>query len=598
MNNAVLICGKPNTGKTTAFNLMTGKFYPVGNRQGVTVEEATSSYKYKGEKYNLFDIPGAYALDGGNMEEEIASKRIKNFNGIIVYFSEAIKLKDDLKNLRRLTLLNKKIILAVNMADEFYKRGGSFDMEKAKKFFPFPIIVGDFNRKKEVIKLKEEIYNYQYTGGVLTIDEGEFFKFYKRAENPLGVDVFIKSPLCLYLSFASFTFFIFYIAFGRYGLGNFLGKLIEKGVNDLLKNGVEKLLISFSVSKFLIRLITVGIIEGVGSVLKFLPQILLLKFFLDVMELTGYLSRVAFSLDGLFSKIGLNGRAVFSMLMGFGCTAVAVTSTKGLENVEMKRRVTSSLSFMSCSAKIPVYFLISSTFNNPFIIILFVYVLGFILAFLEAFIDTKLTRRRGTPLILEIPPYRLPKISDIIKSLLNCAKGFIIKIGTVIVLVSSTACIFSSVSFSFSYVGEEVGKSILSEIGKYAEFLFVPIGIKDWRISTAVIYGIFAKEGIVSTLYTLSNGIIEISSESAISLIVFIMAYTPCLTAIFTIKDELGGKFAFTSAFLQFIEAYIISIFIYYIQIYPLLILAVITAVIIYAKIHGNEKRKIIKNTV
>ena len=331
--------------------------------------------------------------------------------------------------------------------------------------------------------------------------------------------------------------------------------VIGAGLQDLLAFGIEwvtditdKALTAAGVNEVLHSLVIDGILAGVGSVLSFLPIIVTLFFFLSLMEDSGYIARVAFFMDKLLRKIGLSGRSIVPMLIGFGCTVPAVMATRTLPS-ERDRRMTILLTpFMSCSAKLPIYaFFISAFFpGKGGFIMAGLYFLGIMIGIIDAILYRKvLFKGDAVPFVMELPNYRMPGIKNVGQLLWEKAKDFLQKAFTVILI--ATLCIWFLQSFDvhFNLVSDSKN-SMLAALSGVLVPLFKPLGLGDWRICTALISGFMAKESVVSSLQILFGTSVStaISSLSAASLLVFSLLYTPCVAAIASIKRELGVKWA------------------------------------------------------
>ncbi|MEE1035023.1 MAG: ferrous iron transport protein B [Agathobacter sp.] len=338
---------------------------------------------------------------------------------------------------------------------------------------------------------------------------------------------------------------VFYLTFNVIGAG--LQDLLALGI-EWITDITDKALTAAGVNEVLQSLVIDGIFAGVGSVLSFLPIIVTLFFFLSLMEDSGYIARVAFFMDKLLRKIGLSGRSIVPMLIGFGCTVPAVMATRTLPS-ERDRRMTILLTpFMSCSAKLPIYaFFISAFFpGKGGFIMAGLYFLGIMIGIIDAILYRKvLFKGDAVPFVMELPNYRMPGIKNVGQLLWEKAKDFLQKAFTVILI--ATLCIWFLQSFDvhFNLVSDSKN-SMLAALSGVLVPLFKPLGLGDWRICTALISGFMAKESVVSSLQILFGTSVStaISSLSAASLLVFSLLYTPCVAAIASIKRELGGKWA------------------------------------------------------
>ncbi|MBE5743247.1 MAG: ferrous iron transporter B [Clostridiales bacterium] len=556
----VLIVGTPNSGKSTLFNALTKGNVKVGNWHGVTVDTVSKPFTINEKTYLLTDTPGIYSLNPLTLEEKVTLSKIKEFNGIMVFVTDFISYPFAITSV--LSLYNKgfNVILAVNFLKEFEKNGGIYNKDIVKSF-PFPIILSDFNTKLGVSLIKNEIYNYQRTTAYY--DKNALVNFievppYKKEK----IDKMVLSSKLSWLFVLASVIITFYISFGSYGIGGILSSLLSYGFEKLYIL-LERFLISVDISLFIKGLILDGIFSGLSSVLTFLPQMLVLGVVLTFIEQSGIMARIAFITESFLYSSGLNGRAVFSALMGFGCTAVAINYTGGLESEKERKRASLLCSGINCLAKLPIFLFFSTLpcVKYPFFYITGVYLFSIMIVFVRLFVTGNLiVKGKRAPLIMELPPYRLCKGKDLYKSLLNNLKQFIIKIATVIFLISVATYLLSSLSFDLSFVSASGKDSILSIIGKALTPLLYPLGVRDWKVTQALISGLFAKEAILSTLITLYPEGVYLSFETVITLTAFIIIYPPCIVALSQVKRVAGKKFTIIYVFILIVEAYLISL--------------------------------------
>ena len=354
---------------------------------------------------------------------------------------------------------------------------------------------------------------------------------------------------------------VFYLTFNV--IGAFLQGLLEMGI-DKLSGMAEAGLIALNVNDAIRSLVIDGIFTGVGSVLSFLPIIVTLFFFLSMMEDSGYIARVAFVMDKLLRKIGLSGRSIVPMLIGFGCTVPAVMATRTLTS-ERDRKMTILLTpFMSCTAKLPIYAFFVSTFfpGKGGLIMSGLYVLGIVVGILIAFLYRgTLFKGEPVPFVMELPNYRLPGAKNVAQLLWEKAKDFLQKAFTVILMATIVVWFLQSFDLHLNLV-EDSADSILAMIAGALVPILRPLGLGDWRICTALISGFMAKESVVSTLEVLFGGGIAsvLTPLSAGVLLVFSLLYTPCVAAVASVKRELGGKWAIGMVFWQCLIAWIAAI--------------------------------------
>ena len=338
---------------------------------------------------------------------------------------------------------------------------------------------------------------------------------------------------------------VFFLTF--FLIGPFLQDLLANGIG-VLGDWIQSLMIKGQVNEAVQSLIMKGIFEGVGSVLSFLPLIVTLFFFLSMLEDSGYIARVAFFMDRLLRHIGLSGRSIVPMLIGFGCTVPAVMSTRTLPS-DRDRRMTILLTpFMSCTAKLPIYsFFVNAFFPKySWIIITGLYLLGIVVGILLAMLyRNTLFKGEAVPFVMELPNYRLPSLKNVWQLLWEKSKDFLHRAFSVILIATIVVWFLQSFDFRFNLVSDS-HNSILAMIAGVVAPLFRPIGLGDWRIVTSLVSGFMAKESVVSIMEVLfAEGVNAIGPLAAASMLVFSLLYTPCVAAIASIKREMGGKWAF-----------------------------------------------------
>lgn len=338
---------------------------------------------------------------------------------------------------------------------------------------------------------------------------------------------------------------VFYLTFNV--IGAWLQEILELGINKISAL-VDAALTAGHVNNAIHSLVIDGIFTGVGSVLSFLPIIVTLFFFLSLMEDSGYIARVAFVMDKLLRKIGLSGRSIVPMLIGFGCTVPAVMATRTLTS-ERDRKMTILLTpFMSCTAKLPIYSFFVSVFfpGKGGFIMAGLYLLGIVVGILIALLyNGTLFKGEPVPFVMELPNYRLPGAKNVMQLLWEKAKDFLQRAFTVILLATIVVWFLQSFNVHLNLVNNSAD-SMLAIIAGWLVPLFKPLGMGDWRICTALISGFMAKESVVSTLGVLFGGSIStvLSSATAASILVFSLLYTPCVAAIASVKRELGSRWA------------------------------------------------------
>lgn len=359
---------------------------------------------------------------------------------------------------------------------------------------------------------------------------------------------------------------VFYLTFNVIGaaLSNVLDILIT-----FVTNGVDNLLTAMNVNSVLHALIIDGIFNGVGSVLSFLPIIVTLFFFLSILEDSGYMARVAFIMDKLLRKLGLSGRSIVPMLIGFGCSVPGVMASRTLSS-ERDRRMTVLLTpFMSCSAKVPIYAFFSAAFFPHYaaLVMIGMYFIGIIVGIIMAFIFKKtLFKGEPVPFVMELPNYRMPGAKNVVHLLWEKAKDFLQKAFSIIFIATILIWFMQNFDIRLNVVADS-RQSILAVLAGMITPLFKPLGFGDWRLVTAILTGVMAKESVVSTISILFGSTIEmvsvISAAGAMSFLVFCLLYTPCVASIASVKKELGGKWAAYVVVIQCVVAWIAALITY-----------------------------------
>lgn len=359
---------------------------------------------------------------------------------------------------------------------------------------------------------------------------------------------------------------VFYLTFNVIGaaLSNVLDILIT-----FVTNGVDNLLTAMNVNSVLHALIIDGIFNGVSSVLSFLPIIVTLFFFLSILEDSGYMARVAFIMDKLLRKLGLSGRSIVPMLIGFGCSVPGVMASRTLSS-ERDRRMTVLLTpFMSCSAKVPIYAFFSAAFFPHYaaLVMIGMYFIGIIVGIIMAFIFKKtLFKGEPVPFVMELPNYRMPGAKNVVHLLWEKAKDFLQKAFSIIFIATILIWFMQNFDIRLNVVADS-RQSILAVLAGMITPLFKPLGFGDWRLVTAILTGVMAKESVVSTISILFGSTIEmvsvISAAGAMSFLVFCLLYTPCVAAIASVKKELGGKWAAYVVVIQCVVAWIAALITY-----------------------------------
>lgn len=593
----VILAGNPNTGKTTLFNTLTNSFEHASNWHGVTVDVKQKQYEYAGKKFEVCDLPGLYSLDAYSKEEKIASDFIEqNRDAVVVCILDANNLRRNLFLALELKEKTPNLIFAVNMAKEVK----SFDAKKLEQELGVKTLAIDARKKKSAKTLKETIADFAIEQIVpnKTLEQFDMSDFEKKSKqkfqeiadllNRIGYQqngLYGKSKLdkIVLSKFGSFVIFtlvmglVFFITFGT------IGNTFSEKVNDIFGALSVKLydfFQGFIKNELLLRFINEGVIAGALSVTSFLPQIILLFACLNFLEDFGYLSRVAFMFDPFFKRLGLTGRSAFSLIMGFGCTTTAIMTSRNLDNKNLQKRTSILLPFMSCSAKLPIFAVIASTFFAKYkaLVVFSLYLFAILLMVVVALIFSKKDKEQEEQtFLLEMPKYRAPSLSKVLKNALTAGKNFIVRVGGAIVLSSVVIFMLYNFSFKFQYVGQNSENSVLYVLAKLLSWIFKPLGFGSVGATIAIFSGFVAKEMVVSSLAIVnkvpvdglalslasSSSAVWFSPISAISFLVFVLLYTPCVSACIMMKKENGRKAMWLSIGLQIGIAYLASFLVY-----------------------------------
>ncbi|MBR2908986.1 MAG: ferrous iron transporter B [Clostridia bacterium] len=594
----VLLVGNPNTGKTTLFNTIAKASEHAGNWHGVTVAVKEKKFTFNKKEYLLCDLPGIYSLDYISKEEQISAEYIKeNKNAIVICMLDANNLKRNLYLAIELLKQTKNIILAINMAKEY----DSFEHKKIEDLLGVKVVKIDARSKKSVKSLLQVLDNFEIEKtenkqgeiGQISLQEtkqkskenfqkiDEILSVSKYKKNTYygysKIDKILLNPWFAIPVFLLVLGGVFFITFGVVGetFSSFITGVVEKCFSCIIL-----WLKSIISSKIAINFIDFAVFGGALTVVSFMPQILLMMVCLNFLEDVGYLSRVAFVFDKIFKKIGLTGKSVFSLIMGFGCTTSALQTTRILETKKARERTAVLLPFMSCSAKLPIYAVICSAFFSKYkaLMVFLLYIIGVILMILVSLLMNAFSKQKSQDsFILEMPKFRVPNFKKVISGAIESAKSFLLRVGGILVVSSVVIYLLNNFSISLKYVGSGDGKSILEVIAGAIDFLFVPLGFGNKGAVVAILSGIIAKEMVVSSL-AIVNGVtagelakslivttssVHFNTLSAFSFLVFVLLYSPCVSAVVSMKKETSRKIALQSFVLQFVVAYFTSFVIY-----------------------------------
>jgi len=566
----ILLVGNPNCGKTTLFNRLTGAKQRVANRPGVTVD--VSRRRAKGRDATLIDLPGLYSLHGtGGRDEGIAAEAIhKLCPDLILNIVDASNLSRNLYLTTQLQELGVPMILALNMADECQKKGVGIDPIALGAALHMPALPISARFGTGIPALTQQIKK----GGTLPrplcpgVSGEERYRRIARLPIPKegqtrvakahAADRFLLRPWLGMALFFLIMGAVFALTFDT------LGAWLTGGMETLAERCINLAALACSAAPaWLSGLLVDGVLRGLAGVLAFLPQVALLNGLLTLLEDVGYLSRAAFLMDDLLSKIGLNGKAFVPLLLGFGCTVPAILAARCLDDVRERRRVALLLPCLSCSAKLPVYGLLARCFfpAHRGLIVLSLYALG-ILVGVGVMLITKRIGAKGkdAPFLMELPPYRRPGLPNAWAQIADRTGHFLYRAGTVILLMSVLVWAALHLTPRLVYTGQ-IHESLAYTLGAQLAPLFAPLGFGTAAAAVALLTGLVAKEAVVATLmlfYGTEAALMgAFTPGAAYCFLVFVLLYPPCFATLATLQREFRDlRFTLGVVLLQILIAY------------------------------------------
>ncbi|EMH08393.1 ferrous iron transport protein B [Helicobacter pylori GAM249T] len=632
----IALVGQPNVGKSSLINALSNAHLKVGNFAGVTVDKMEVSLVHKEHQITIIDLPGTYALNDFTTEEKVTKDFLeKGQYDLILNVVDSTNLERNLALSAQLLDTNKKMLLALNMWDEAQKEGIKINTEKLSKELGVVCVPTSARSKEdrlntellldEIVRLYSQNTSNNESIKVPSQSFKESLKYSQSAqkiaklvisenkqnasfEHTYKIDKILMHPRYGIFIFLGFMFIIFSLSFL---IGGGVQKALEEGfkfLSDSVKENVA--------NEDLASLVGDGIIGGVGATVSFLPLIVVLYFGISLLETTGYMSRVAFLLDGILHKFGLHGKSFIPLITGFGCSVPAYMATRTLQNYNERLITLFVIGFMSCSARLPIYVLFVGSFfpsSSAGFVLFCIYILGAVVALVMAkLLKLSVFKGQTESFIMEMPKYRLPSSRMIYFSIYTKSLSYLKKAGTYILvgailiwfmsqypkndaamktykqeslLVNKDATLSSEAKEEkLKELKTELDKknlknSVVGRGGAYLEKVFSPMDF-DWRLSVSLVTGFMAKEVVVSTLGVLfslgdqnekSDAFREIlrkevSVPSGIAFIVFVMFYIPCFAATITFGREAGGiKFVAYLFIFTTVVAYAFSLIAFYV---------------------------------
>ena len=627
----VALVGNPNCGKTSLFNFASGAHGHVGNYSGVTVDASEAHASYAGYEFDLTDLPGTYSLSCYSPEELYVREHLmKQHPDVVINVIDSSNLERNLYLTTQLVDMNVRMVCALNMYDEFERRGDFVHIKTLSTLFGVPFVPTSFKSGRGVQELFQEVINvyedqsllarhihiphgHELEAGIAHIQEHlkedeEVRPLYstrylaiKLLENDTSVERYVRqlpnadeiieakemaaarvkeeikedSETAImdakygfihgalteaefrkgtkedtyrmthfiddvlsnkYFGFPIFFLILFVMFQTTFSLGQYPMDWIDAGVEWLGE------LIGSTMSEGPLRSMLVdGVIGGVGSVIVFLPQILILYFFISLMEDSGYMARAAFIMDKLMHKMGLHGKSFIPLIMGFGCNVPAIMATRTIESRRSRLITMMILPFMSCSARLPIYIMIIGTFFSYQYrswVMLSLYVIGIIIAvIISKIFSTFVIKGEDTPFVMELPPYRMPTAKAIGRHTWEKGKEYLKKMGGVILVAS--IIVWALGYFGPSGVAPSMDQSYIGRMGQTIAPIFSPQGF-TWQLDVSLIAGVGAKEIVASTIGVL-GGLEELTPFVSYCYLLFVLLYFPCIATIVAIKHETGS---------------------------------------------------------
>ncbi len=619
---AVALTGNPNTGKSTIFNELTGVRQKIGNWPGVTVDKKVGYTRYKDRAISIVDLPGTYSVNARSPEEKIVIDYLMNNKlDLVMDVVDSSNIERNLFLTVQLLEQGIPLLIDLNMQDDAERRGIRIDVKKLEEAIGMPVVETVGRSSKSTRKLLDVftdtvMSHYHVSAQVQEhIDRVQAIrakdipdsskeealiearyelidKIMAQAVNTEHVSQSVSEKLDRYLAngflalpiFLAILYAVFQITF------TWIGQPIADVLDDVINTDFVAFMTDFltdaGVADWLVSLVCDGIIAGVGAVLTFVPLIFVLFFCLSFLDGTGYMARIAFIMDPIMRRCGLTGKGVMPLMMGFGCGVPAIMGARALDS-EKDRMVSILVTpFLTCGAKLPIMALFAAMFfpDQAANVVFAMYIAGVVMAIVAAkCLGATVFRDKGSTFLLELPPYRLPDMKTVLLETWDKGKGYLVKAGTIIFAASVLLWVMSNYNFSGPC---EIEDSILAMLGSWMSQLFVFHGFATWEAGAALLSGIMAKETVVATMGIL-YGAADVSTEaedaietagafmntgmatsftalSALAFMVFSQLYTPCVTALGTIKKEAGGwKWVAFSAVYMFVTAWLISLLVY-----------------------------------
>lgn len=620
---SVALTGNPNTGKSTIFNELTGARQKIGNWPGVTVDKKVGYVRHNEKDIMIVDLPGTYSINTRSPEEKIVIDYLmENKTDLVVDVVDSSNIERNLYLTLQLLEKGIPLILDLNMQDEAKKRGINIDVKKLEAFLGYPVLLTVARDGKSLKNMLNVFTSISMNGYGPSEKLAAHIAKVREIENNIAdeklrqeqlielryafideimqaavsfshvgdtasekIDRVLANSVLAVPAFFAIMYAVFQITFEWIGqpIADALDELIAGDFTDMVAANLE----AFGVADWMNSLVLDGIIGGVGSVLVFVPLIFILFFCLSFLDGTGYMARVAFIMDPIMRRAGLTGKGVMPLMMGFGCGVPSIMGARALDTEKDRMLSIMAAPFLTCGAKLPIMALFAAMFfpDSAADVVFSMYIVGVIMAV----VSTKLLsntsfKDEDAAFLLELPPYRMPDMKTVLLETWDKGKGYLTKAGTIIFI----GCVIIWLLGAFNSQGmvEDMSESFLASIGAAVGALFAFHGFGSWESGAAIISGVLAKESVVSTIGIL-YGLPDVSAEaedavataeamlttgmgsaftplSALAFMIFSQLYTPCVTALGTIKKETGSyKWMIFAAVYMFALAWVVSLVVY-----------------------------------
>ena len=589
----IALLGNPNCGKTTLFNRISNGHEHEANYAGCTVDSHVGVFEWCGVRIEIVDLPGTYSLTSFSPEEKYVENYLKeNRPDLIINVIDATNLQRNLFLTTQLYGLGIPMVGALNMFDELEKRQNTLDVEQLGSRLGFPCHAVVSRTGRGLHELFDDIVDYD--SHEFTYPQFNFTENDSEDEQAQARFAFITKTLegiyrmqndkerltrridnIVTHKFWGYSIFIL-ILYAMFELTFILGDYPMQFIEWLVAL-IGEALTAWLPESWFRDLLVDGIIGGLGSVIVFLPNILILYFCISLLEDSGYMSRAAYIMDRLMRAIGLHGRSFIPMIMGFGCNGPAIMASRSIENRRSRLITMLVIPFMSCSARLPIYLLFAGVFfpECAGLALVCIYLLGIVVALFSAkILDLTISQRDNRPYLMELPPYRMPFLRSAVRRMWDKGSQYLRKMGSIILFASILVWTLGYFPHNDELTTmEQQEQSYLGQIGKAMTPVFAPMGA-DWRMDVSILAGLSAKEVVVSTLGILYDADAEedeqglqkalarnISPAAAIAFVIFTLLYMPCFATVTAIARETGRwKWALLSALYSTSMAWVIAV--------------------------------------